>query len=93
MIIEPLTRTPILIGRRDKVPCMYLLASKPNGILYAGVTADLIARMADHVEGRFEGFTKRHGIKMLVYYEIHHTLEAAIAREKLLKRWRRDCAG
>jgi putative endonuclease len=89
MTIEPLIRTPILIGRRDKVPCMYLLASKPNGILYAGVTADLISRMADHVEERFEGFTKTHGIKKLVYYEMHPMMPDAIQREKRIKEWKR----
>ena len=72
-----------------KNPCVYLLASDPYGTLYIGVTSDLANRMAAHVQGLYEGFTKKYGIKLLVYYEFHETMEAAIAREKLLKRWER----
>ncbi len=72
-----------------KVPCVYILASKPYGTLYVGVTSDLHARMAQHDQGLIEGFTKQHGIKMLVYYETHLDMPTAILREKRLKRWNR----
>ncbi len=73
-----------------KHPCVYILASKKYGTFYIGVTSDLHDRMAEHDQGLIEGFTKKYGIKMLVYYEHHETMDAAIKREKLLKRWRRE---
>jgi putative endonuclease len=72
-----------------KVPCVYILASKPYGTFYIGVTSDLSQRLEQHTKGLFDGFTRRYGIKTLVYYEMHETMPLAIAREKLLKRWRR----
>ena len=75
--------------RPTKVPCVYLLASKPYGTLYVGVTSNLNVRMAQHVQGLFDGFTKQYGVKRLVYYEVHVTLVDAIQREKRLKRWNR----
>lgn len=72
-----------------KVPCVYILASRFHGTLYIGVTSDLNARMARHTQGVIDGFTKRYGVKMLVYYEMFETMPAAIAREKQLKRWNR----
>ena len=72
-----------------KLPCVYILASRPNGVLYVGVTSDLEGRMAEHDQGLIEGFTKRYGIKLLVYYEFHDTMGAAIRREKQLKAWNR----
>ncbi len=69
---------------------VYILASKERGTLYVGVTNDLLRRVYEHKEGLAEGFTKRHGVKRLVYFETHDSIEAAIAREKHLKRWRRD---
>lgn len=75
---------------RVREPFVYILASGYNGTLYIGVTSDLPSRMADHREERFDGFTKRYGVKTLVYFEQAETMEAAIAREKQLKRWRRD---
>ena len=73
-----------------KHPCVYILASKPYGTIYVGVTSDLAHRMAQHDQGLIEGFTKKCGVKVLVYYEMHDTLDAAITREKQLKRWRRE---
>ena len=73
-----------------KRPCVYILASKPYGTLYLGVTSDLAHRMAQHDQGLIEGFTKKYGIKSLVYYEMHDAMDAAILREKRLKRWRRE---
>jgi len=65
------------------------MASKRNGTLYIGVTSDLSQRVHDHKEGINEGFTKRYGCKMLVWYEEHERIEDAIQREKSLKRWYR----
>jgi putative endonuclease len=72
-----------------KVPCVYLLASRPNGVLYVGVTSDLEGRMFEHVNGVFEGFSKKYGVTRLVYYEMHETMDEAIRREKRIKEWRR----
>ena len=69
---------------------VYILASKPRGTLYVGVTNDLLRRVAEHREGAVEGFTKQHGVKMLVYFEEHESIVAAIEREKRLKRWARS---
>ncbi len=68
----------------------YILCNKPLGTLYIGMTSDLPGRVHQHREGVADGFTKTHGIKRLVYFEQHETALAAIAREKALKRWRRD---
>ncbi|MGI9407440.1 MAG: GIY-YIG nuclease family protein [Hyphomicrobiaceae bacterium] len=73
-----------------KRPATYILANAPAGTLYIGVTSDLHMRMAQHEQGLIEGFTKRYGIRMLVYYEHHDTMDAAITREKQLKEWQRD---
>ncbi|MGR8932461.1 MAG: GIY-YIG nuclease family protein [Gammaproteobacteria bacterium] len=72
-----------------KRPCVYLLASRPNGTLYIGVTSNLIQRVYQHREGLVEGFTKRYGVHDLVWYELHETMESAITREKRLKNWTR----
>ena len=69
---------------------VYILASGRNGTLYIGVTNDIIRRIYEHKEGLVEGFTKRHNIKMLVYYEITPNIEAAIKREKNIKAWKRE---
>jgi len=68
---------------------VYILASKPRGTLYVGVTSNLVRRIWEHREGATDGFTARHRIERLVWYEQHQTMLSAIAREKLLKRWLR----
>ena len=68
---------------------VYILTNRPNGTLYIGVTADLARRMEEHRQGIIDGFTKRYGLKTLVYAEQHDTIEEAIAREKAIKRWPR----
>ena len=68
---------------------VYILASQPHGTLYVGVTNDLAGRIYDHRNGLVPGFTAIHNVKLLVHYEAHDTLEAAIAREKKVKRWPR----
>ena len=72
-----------------KRPCVYILASKRNGTLYTGVTSDLNKRVWTHKFGAVDGFTKQHSVRMLVYFEIHATMAAAIEREKQLKKWKR----
>ncbi|MFN0220028.1 MAG: GIY-YIG nuclease family protein [Hyphomicrobium sp.] len=54
------------------------------------MTNDLLKRVAAHREGLIEGFTKRFGVKTLVYYETHTEIAASIARENRIKRWRRE---
>ena len=70
-----------------KQPCVYLLASQRNGTLYVGVTSNLVQRVWQHKEGLAEGFTKKYGVKLLVWYEQHETMESAITREKAIKEW------
>ena len=74
----------------DKSYYVYVLTDKPYGTLYVGVTNNLARRVFEHKEGAVEGFTKKYGLKNLVYYEVYSEIEQAIAREKKLKRWRRD---
>jgi putative endonuclease len=69
---------------------VYILASRPRGTLYIGVTSDLIRRVFEHREGAVAGFSKQHNIKVLVYYEQHATALGAIQREKNIKHWSRD---
>src|SRR6185437_16540607 len=72
----------------SKTYYVYILASKRNGTLYVGVTNDLPRRAWEHREGMIPGFTKRYGVKLLVYYEIFHSIEQAIRREKRLKKYK-----
>lgn len=74
---------------RERNPCVYILTSQPRGTLYIGVTSDLMARLWQHREAALPGFTKRHAVKRLVWYEMHATMDSAIAREKQLKNWHR----
>ncbi|VVS99458.1 GIY-YIG nuclease family protein [Erythrobacter sp. EC-HK427] len=71
-------------------PCVYILASKPYGTLYTGVTSDLVARLWHHRNGEIAGFTSRYNVHRLVRYELFGDMEHAIAREKQLKRWHRQ---
>ncbi len=72
-----------------KTPCVYILASARNGSLYVGVTSDLADRVSIHVQDLVPGFTAKHRVHRLVYYEMHETMQAAIRREKQLKKWNR----
>ncbi len=67
-----------------KQPAVYIVASRRNGTLYTGVTSDLAGRIWQHKNGAI-GFTARYGCKQLVWYELHGTMETAIAREKQIK--------
>jgi putative endonuclease len=70
--------------------CVYLLASKPYGTLYIGVTSDLARRVWERKTKAVDGFTARYGVDRLVWFEMHASAEAAIRREKQIKEWRRD---
>jgi len=71
-------------------PAVYILASQRNGTLYIGVTSNLIQRVYQHREHLTQGFTNQHRVTMLVWYELHSTMEHAITREKQLKKWNRQ---
>ncbi len=69
---------------------VYILASRPGGTLYVGVTNDLIRRAYEHREGMIKGFTERYGVKMLVHFEQYDEAATAIQREKNIKHWPRE---
>lgn len=69
---------------------VYILAKGRNSTFYVGVTSDIVKRVWEHKSGVADGFTKKHGIKTLVYYEIFADPENAIRREKRLKKWPRE---
>ena len=73
----------------DFNPMVYLLASHRNGTLYAGVTSNLLQRLHQHREGLIEGFTKDYGVRRLVWFEQHATMEEAVLRERRIKKWNR----
>jgi putative endonuclease len=72
-----------------KQPCVYILASRKNGTLYTGVTSNLVQRVWQHKNDVVGGFTKKYGVHLLVWYEVHASMDAAIAREKAIKEWKR----
>jgi len=75
---------------REKLPCVYVLASKRNGTLYVGVTSDLVKRVWEHKDDLVEGFTSKYSVHLLVYYEMHEDMLGAITREKQIKKWNRS---
>ena len=70
--------------------CVYMLASGRHGTLYVGVTNDLARQIFEHKERLAQGFTSKCSVKCLVWYEAYERIDEAIAREKALKKWRRD---
>jgi putative endonuclease len=70
--------------------CVYLLASRRHGTLYLGITNDLIRRVHEHKSRNIPGFTARYEVDRLVWFEVYDDPSGAIAREKQLKKWRRD---
>ena len=68
---------------------VYMMTNRPNGTLYVGVTSNLAQRVWQHREGVADGFTKRYGLKRLVYVERHEAIALAIQRERTLKHWPR----
>jgi putative endonuclease len=75
--------------RDPKVFAVYIMTNTFRGVLYVGMTSDLPGRVWKHREDVLEGFTRRYGLKRLVWYEPHASAEGAITREKQIKRWRR----
>lgn len=75
--------------RDPRQPSVYILASRKHGTLYTGVTSDLLKRVHQHREGLIPGFSRRYGIKRLVWFELHEAMDTAIRREKQIKEWRR----
>ena len=73
-----------------KQPVVYILASQPNGTLYIGVTSNLSKRIFEHKNHLLEGFSDKYDIAMLVWYELHDSMESAINREKAIKKWNRN---
>ena len=69
---------------------VYILASGKHGTLYIGVTNNVVRRVYEHRQRAVPSFTSRYGVTKLVYFEIYDDPESAIAREKKIKRWRRD---
>jgi putative endonuclease len=69
---------------------VYILTNRRYGTLYVGVTSSLLQRVWEHRGDFIQGFTSRHQLKRLVWYEMHESIEAAIWREKQIKRWHRD---
>jgi putative endonuclease len=69
---------------------VYIITNNPYGTLYTGVTSNLIQRIHQHREGVVEGFSKRHDLNRLVWYEVHEDVHAAITSEKRIKKYRRD---
>ncbi|NOZ64601.1 MAG: GIY-YIG nuclease family protein [Caldiserica bacterium] len=68
---------------------VYILASKKNGTLYTGITSNLIRRVYEHKNNLIEGFTKKYNVHQLVYFEVVEDVNAAIHREKCIKKWKR----
>jgi putative endonuclease len=73
----------------EKLPTVYLLASKPYGTLYIGVTSNLCSRVSLHKQKHYSGFTAKYGVDKLVWFEFHPSMADAISREKQMKEWRR----
>ena len=77
-------------GSEPKTYWVYILASGPRGTLYVGMTSDLAGRAFEHRQRLIDGFTKRHDVERLVYFEMHDDAALAARRERSMKRWRRD---
>ncbi len=73
----------------DFSPTVYIVASRRNGTIYTGVTSDLPVRVHQHRHAAIPGFTRNYGVKLLVWFEQHATMESAITREKRIKKWNR----
>jgi len=69
---------------------VYIVTNKNKTVLYIGVTGDLQNRIFEHEKGLIDGFTKKYNCHYLIYYELFQDINDAIAREKELKKWRRE---
>jgi putative endonuclease len=70
-------------------PCVYILASKYNGVIYTGVTSNLVQRVWQHKQKLVDGFTLQYNVDQLVWFELHQDIYSAIVREKQIKKWNR----
>ena len=77
------------LGKRERIPCVYILANRRNATLYIGVTSNLPTRVWQHKNDVVEGFTKCYRVHDVVWFEIHDSMESAITCEKALKAWNR----
>lgn len=75
--------------RREYNFYVYVMASS-SGTLYIGITNDLVRRVAEHKEGKIEGFTKKYSCKKLIYFEHFGCIYDAIEKKKIIKKWRRE---
>ncbi len=73
----------------QKQPAVYIMTNQRNGTLYTGVTSNLVKRVYEHRNGIINGFTKKYSCNILVFFEIHETMESAIVREKQIKLYTR----
>ncbi len=69
---------------------VYIMASRRNGTIYIGVTSDLPGRTYQHRNGLSDGFTKKYGCRLLVWYEAHDDIQDARSRELQMKKWKRQ---
>ncbi len=76
--------------RQPKTYYVYILTSSRNGTLYIGVTNDIQRRVWEHKQGLVPGFTKKYGVKLLVYFETFTDIGEAIHRENRLKKYKRE---
>jgi putative endonuclease len=74
----------------EKQPAIYILSSKKGGVLYIGVTSNLLKRVYQHQTHQVDGFSKKYNLNDLVYFEMHNAMLDAISREKQLKHWNRE---
>ncbi len=74
----------------EKQPAIYMLTNRRDGVLYIGVTSNLLKRIWEHKNNIVDGFSKRYNAHKLVWYELHPTMDSAIVREKRLKNWKRE---
>jgi len=79
-----------MIEIQPELYCVYIMASRPRGVLYVGMTSDRPGRAWQHRERVMDGFTKRYWVGRLVYFEGHVDARVAARRERAMKRWRRD---
>ncbi len=69
---------------------VYIMTNESRGVLYVGMTSDLVGRAVQHSDRLLDGFTKKYGVNRLVYFESHDQAHIAARRERAMKRWRRD---
>jgi len=79
----------VLFDRHMAGGFVYIVTNRPNGILYVGVTGNLPRRAHEHRAGLIDGFSRRYGLRRLVWYERHDDIRATIQREKVMKHWPR----